>query len=146
MKVVYAKVVADLFHYGHVSFLKAARGLGDSLVVHVVDDQRVKAMKRQPVMSQWERMEVVAACRYVDKVVAEGPKVITREFMDSHGYDLYAFAYVDECELSVKRGDCPDLPERMLGILRYTDGISTTIVVQRILDRAREEAITPLRA
>ena len=136
MNIVYTKVVADLFHYGHSNFFKAARALGDLLVVHVVDDARVRDAKRLPIMTQQERMAVVAACRYVDRVTAEGPKIITPEFMARHGYHLYAFSYVDEQELRTKRADCPDLPDEMLGIIKYTAGISTTEILQRVHARS----------
>ena len=36
---VYAEMVADLFHRGHVEFLKRARALGDYLIVGVMSDE-----------------------------------------------------------------------------------------------------------
>ena len=35
---VFADMVADLFHYGHVEFLKQARALGDYLLVGICGD------------------------------------------------------------------------------------------------------------
>ncbi|MGQ3684037.1 MAG: adenylyltransferase/cytidyltransferase family protein [Candidatus Loosdrechtia sp.] len=134
LKIVYTKVVADLFHYGHVNFFRQAKKLGDKLYVHVVDDERIRKHKCQPIMTQQERIAVVEACWYVDKVFAEGPKVITKDFMRERGYAVYAFSYVDEEELKTKRNDCLDLPESMLGVIPYTPNISTTAVIQRILD------------
>lgn len=135
MKTIYTKVVADLFHPGHVNLFRNARALGDRLVVHVVDDARVTAFKRQPIMNQRERLELVAACRYVDQAVEEGPRVITRAFMEEHGYSIYAFAYADEKELVTKRKDCPDLPDTMIATLVYTPGISTTQLFERMRQR-----------
>lgn len=135
MRTVYTKMVADLFHPGHVEFLKAARALGDRLVVHVVDDQRVKQAKRLPIMIQQERLAVVAACRYVDEVRREGPKVISQEFMAQNGFDLYAVSFSSEEEKATKRADCGDLPDTMIAVLPYTDGISTTSILHRIASR-----------
>ena len=132
MKVIYTKVVADLFHYGHVNFFKNARALGDKLVVHVVNDERVRLSKRPPVMTQEERIAVVAACRYVDQVLADGPKIITPEFMMEQGYHTYVFSYSSDEELQTKLADCPDLPKEMIAILPYTSGISTTDILHRI--------------
>src|SRR5690606_31919430 len=109
MKIIYTKMVADLFHPGHVNFLRNARALGDRLIVHIVDDLRVTAFKREPVMTQEERMSVVAACRYVDQVTAVGPRIITLDFMREHNYAVYAFACSGDKELTTKREDCPDL-------------------------------------
>lgn len=135
MTTVYTKMVADLFHPGHVEFLRAARALGNRLVIHVVDDERVKKAKRLPIMTQAERLAVVAACRYADEVRLDGPKVITQEFMAENGFDLYAVSFSNVQEMEVKRGDCGDLPENMIAVLPYTDGISTTSILQRMVSR-----------
>jgi len=134
MKTIYTKVVADLFHMGHVNFFRNARALGDKLVVHVVDDTRVTMAKRKPIMSQAERIALVSACKYVDETKADGPIVITREFMNKHGYDIYAFAVSGEGELASKLADCPDLPPEMLGVLDRTPGISTSDLIRKVLD------------
>jgi cytidyltransferase-like protein len=132
IRTVYTKMVADLFHPGHVEFLKAARALGDRLVVHVVDDARVQAAKRLPIMTQQERAAVVDASRYVDEVRLEGPKVMSHAFMTQNGFDLYAISFSDEAEKLIKRGDCGDLPDSMIAVLPYTPQISTTTLLQRI--------------
>lgn len=133
---VYAKIVGDLFHPGHVAFLEAARRLGSHLTVCVVPDERVAAHKnRRPVMSTAERVAVVSACRWVDAVITDGPRVITRAFMAERGFDLYAFGAVDDAELAVKLADCADLPEAMRIRVPYTAGISTTALIRRIRER-----------
>lgn len=130
---VYTKVVGDLFHHGHARFFEQARKAGDRLVVHVVSDERVAALKqRRPIMTHQERLAVIQSCRWVDEVKGDGPKVITRAFMDEHNYGKYAFSYTDEAEKLVKRNDCPDLPEHMIVTFPYTQGISTTEILRRI--------------
>ena len=136
MKKIYAKVVADLMHPGHVEFFRKARALGDSLTVNVVPDERVARAKRKPVMSTQERATMVAACRYVDEVIVDGPKVITREFMQARGFDVYAFGANGDGELATKLADCEDLPEDMKVRVDYTAGISTTEIIARVLRRA----------
>jgi cytidyltransferase-like protein len=39
---VYVDMVADLFHYGHVNFLKQARQFGDYLLVGIHSDKVVE--------------------------------------------------------------------------------------------------------
>ena len=68
---VYVDMVADLFHYGHVEFLKQARALGDYLLVGVHSDDVVAAHKRKPILTMQERVASVAGCRYVDEVLPE---------------------------------------------------------------------------
>lgn len=138
MKTVYTKLVADLFHYGHVEFLKNARTLGDRLVVHVVDDARVKTAKRLPIMNQQERVAVIAACRFVDEVRLEGPIVMTQEFMKQNQFDIYAVSFATEQEKQIKLKDCGDLPTEMIGVLPYTSGISTTDIIERVSLRSAQ--------
>ena len=56
---VYVEGVFDLFHSGHVNFLKAAREQGDRLIVALVSDQDVCTYKPAPIVSFEERKKVV---------------------------------------------------------------------------------------
>jgi len=62
----------DLLHVGHVRYLRAAKRLGDILVVAINDDDSVRRLKgpRRPVFPLAERMELVAALQDVDFVVS----------------------------------------------------------------------------
>jgi len=128
---VYADMVADLFHAGHVEFLRRARELGDELVVGVHSDETVAAYKRPPVMTMAERLPVVAACRHVDQVIPDAPIVVTREWIEQHGIDLVVHGDdLDESSLEYMYG----IP-RELGILRlvpYTPGVSTSELIERV--------------
>ena len=70
--VVYAAGVWDMFHVGHLNILKAAKALGDVLIVGVSTDELVFKYKgHHPLLSYEDRSAVVAACRYVDVVVPQ---------------------------------------------------------------------------
>lgn len=80
-RVVFTNGVFDLLHPGHVRYLKAARALGDVLVVGVNSDRSVRANKgpSRPVMPERERVEVLEALSAVDAAVIfdeETPQVI----------------------------------------------------------------------
>ncbi|HWS78761.1 MAG TPA: adenylyltransferase/cytidyltransferase family protein [Thermomonas sp.] len=132
-RVVYTRIVADLFHRGHVAYLAAARALGDRLVVYVLDDDHVRAVKRAPILAQADRIAVVAACRHVDAVVASGPRVLTPEYMREQGYDLYALGHADPREAEAKLRTCSALPEAMRVVIPYTEGISSSEIRRRIV-------------
>jgi cytidyltransferase-like protein len=135
---IYTKVVADLFHHGHIRFFKAARELGTHLTVGVVPDDRVAAYKgKTPVFSLSERLEIVSACRWVDQVTSNGPKLITKSFMEENNFHIYAFGAFNDQEYSTKLNDCPDLPETMRSVIPYTPGISSTIIRERIAGLGR---------
>lgn len=66
---VYTGGTFDLFHAGHVNFLRECSKFG-SVTVALNTDEFIEAYKgKPPVMSYQERAEVLLACRYVDDVV-----------------------------------------------------------------------------
>jgi cytidyltransferase-like protein len=130
---VYTKVVADFLHPGHIRFFKAARELGTHLTVCVVPDARVSDNKAiTPVFTTDERVEMVAACRWVDHVITDGPKVVSLDFMTKHQFRIYAFGANDASELAAKLADCPELPVEMRAVIPRTPGISSTLIRQRL--------------
>ena len=70
----------DLLHLGHVTYLEAARTLGDCLLVGVNGDASVRRLKGEgrPVMPAVDRALLVAALRAVDHVVVFEEDDVTR--------------------------------------------------------------------
>lgn len=64
----YADMVADLFHWGHVNFLRQCKLHCDYLIVGIVQDADVVRFKKAPVMTTEERVKVVKTIKYVDEV------------------------------------------------------------------------------
>jgi glycerol-3-phosphate cytidylyltransferase len=69
--VVFTNGCFDILHAGHVRYLKAARELGDCLILGLNSDQSVRAIKgpTRPINPQDDRAEVVSALWAVDYVV-----------------------------------------------------------------------------
>lgn len=61
----------DLIHFGHIHFLKKAKGLGNYLVVALESDTNVRKLKGRgrPVHSQKQRKAMLEAISFVDKVI-----------------------------------------------------------------------------
>jgi glycerol-3-phosphate cytidylyltransferase len=69
MIVGYTPGVYDLFHIGHLNILRRSRLQCDYLIAGVTTDaEALKVKGRAPVRSQEERMAIVGAVRYVDRV------------------------------------------------------------------------------
>ena len=68
MRVV-ATGVFDIIHAGHAHFLNAAKQHGDELVVIVANDDTVRKMKGEPILSAEMRSEVVSHIKPVDQTV-----------------------------------------------------------------------------
>ncbi len=128
---VYVDMVADLFHYGHVNFLRQAREHGDYLLVGVHADETVMSYKRRPIFSMEERVASVEGCRYVDKVVSNAPLSIDRAWIEQHDIDLILHGDDVSGEMEEFWYKIPIA----MGIYRsvsYTPGISTTEIIARI--------------
>ena len=77
-KVVLANGCFDVLHVGHLRYLRAARELGDILVVAVNSDRSVRAIKDEgrPILTEQERVALVEALECVDfSVVFDEPDV-----------------------------------------------------------------------
>jgi len=82
-KVVYVDGGWDMFHAGHVEFLREARKLGDFLLVGVHNDIAVNNARgsNYPIMNLNERVLSVLACKHVGDVVIDPPWHMTREMI-----------------------------------------------------------------
>ncbi|KAJ1853601.1 choline phosphate cytidylyltransferase [Coemansia sp. RSA 1822] len=138
-RVVYVDGAFDLFHTGHIEFLRRARELGDYLLVGVHDDQTVNAVKggNFPVMNLQERVLGVLQCRYVDEVVIGAPYSITKDVLeDVYHVDAVAHGASDQ-PLDIDGKDPYALPKER-GIYHEVDhpglDLTTSAIINRIID------------
>ncbi|MCA0144839.1 D-glycero-beta-D-manno-heptose 1-phosphate adenylyltransferase [Blastococcus sp. LR1] len=121
----------DLLHPGHVATLRAARGLGDCLVVCINSDDSVRRLKgpSRPLVSAPDRARVLEALEFVDAVVVfeeDTPSAVLewlRPDVWAKGGD-YAGADLPEAEVLRTWGG-------QAVVLPYLDGHSTTALVER---------------
>lgn len=131
-KVVFTNGCFDLLHAGHVTYLEAARALGDVLVLGLNTDASVRENKgpTRPINNEIDRARVVGALKAVDYVVLFGEKT-AETIIAKVRPDIY-----------VKGGDytLDTLPEAKIvqsygGRVEFIDmvaGRSTTNVIERI--------------
>jgi len=136
-RIVFTNGCFDLIHPGHVRYLRAAKGLGDVLVVALNSDASVRRLKgpTRPLVPQRDRCEVMAALEMVDYVTL---------FTDDTPYKLIARLQPD---VLVKGGDWT--PDRIVGAdivrarggtvrsIRFAPGYSTTRLVEQIAKTSR---------
>ena len=131
-RVVFTNGCFDLLHPGHVSYLRAARSLGDALVVGLNSDASVRRLKgpARPVVPEKDRAIMLEALESVDAVVLFGEDTPIRLMREL------------EPAVYVKGGDyrIEDLPEaevaREFGaevkIIPFEPGYSTSALIERI--------------
>jgi D-beta-D-heptose 7-phosphate kinase / D-beta-D-heptose 1-phosphate adenosyltransferase len=121
----------DLLHPGHVATLRAARGLGDCLVVCINSDDSVRRLKgpSRPLVTATDRARVLEALEFVDAVVVfeeDTPSAVLERLRPdvwAKGGD-YAGADLPEAEVLRTWGG-------QAVVLPYLDGHSTTALVER---------------
>ncbi len=122
----------DLLHPGHLDVLRQAHEHGDCLVVAVNTDESVRRLKGvgRPVTALAERMELLAAVRWVDYVVSfaeETPIEVVRELQPevyAKGADWRSRPLIEA-----------DLARELGGEVVFLDllpGYSTTQIIDRI--------------
>jgi glycerol-3-phosphate cytidylyltransferase-like family protein len=78
-----------------------------------------------------ERVAVVAACRYVDRVIQDPPMIVDAAFLDSIGA---AFACHGDDLSEAER----DFAAKRLKIVPYTRTVSSREIIERVARRLRE--------
>ena len=124
-------MTADLFHFGHVNFLKQASEIGDYLIAGIHSDETVQNYKRSPIMTMEERISIVASCRYVDEVIPNAPLIIDLKWIKKH--NIHLVVHGDDFSEDLLQL-CYKIPIEM-GIFKkvpYTPGISTTDIMNRL--------------
>ena len=138
---VYTGGTFDLFHSGHVAFLKKCALVG-SVTVSLNTDEFIKAYKgNSPVMSYDERKAVLLACRYVDAVVPNVGGADSKIAIELAAPDFVIigsdWARRDYYKQMQFDQDWLDERDISLCYIPYTSGISTTDLKKRILERVK---------
>lgn len=69
-KIVYTGGTFDLFHFGHLNFLRQCSMIGDKVVVALNTDDFIERYKgTAPVIEYEHRKAILESCEYVDEVV-----------------------------------------------------------------------------
>ena len=134
-KIVYIDGIWDLFHYGHVNFIKRCKKEGDILIVGVTSDKDCEEIKRKPVLTMDERIKVLESCKYVDKIIAPCPcQGITKDFIEEHKINLIIHAD-DYSEENLKKYYSVPIELGIFKSISYTTTISTTTIINRLTNR-----------
>lgn len=129
----YTTGVYDLFHVGHLNILKRAKEQCDYLIVGVSTDELVLSeKKKKPVIPFEDRVRIIEAIRYVDKVVPQPDKNKLAAYERYHFDKMFVGSDWQGTE-AWQRFEKQFAP---LGVeiiyLPHTDGISTSQLITRV--------------
>jgi glycerol-3-phosphate cytidylyltransferase len=126
--------VFDLFHRGHLEFIKQAKSYGDSLFVIVNGDAFTSEYKRRPVYSEEDRKAIIESLRFVDDVIISNCADI-KPYIEK--YDIDVIFHGDDWEHdSYMRQICVDDDYLLKNNVRieytsYYPGISTSEIINK---------------
>ncbi|XP_074273700.1 ethanolamine-phosphate cytidylyltransferase-like [Silene latifolia] len=137
-RVVYIDGAFDLFHAGHVEILRAARQLGDFLLVGIYTDQTVSEIRGPgyPLMNLHERCLSVLGCRYVDEIIMGAPWEVTQDMIKTFNISLVVRGTVSEANPLVNDDTDPYAVPKKMKMFRMLESpkhITTSSVAHRII-------------
>jgi glycerol-3-phosphate cytidylyltransferase len=134
-KNVYVIGVFDLFHRGHIEFLKKAKSLGHRMIVAINGDDMVASYKRKPFYSEADRLEIIKSLKFVDEAFIirdyDNKVYIEQYGIDAivHGNDWERNSYLQQIRVTdeyLKKRNTD------LVLVPYTAGVSTSQIIKQI--------------
>ena len=122
----------DILHRGHLELLNFARSKGDTLLVAIDTDRRVKELKgdTRPINNQQDRKFHLENLKAVDGVMLFDSKEELIEIMKGWEPDIY----VKGSDWKSNSGTAHQYSKEVIYYDRVSD-YSTTNIIQRIADR-----------
>ncbi len=133
-KIVFTNGCFDILHFGHVTYLKEAKSLGDILVIGINTDDSINRLKgdKRPIVPLDERMDILEALESVDYIISfsqDTPKELIKQIKP---------------DILVKGGDYSSIKELVghdfvisyggdVKILSHIPNASTTNIIKKIL-------------
>jgi rfaE bifunctional protein nucleotidyltransferase chain/domain len=129
----------DLLHVGHLRYLRAARALGDRLIIALNDDASTRGLKGvgRPILPLAERAELLLALDAVDAVMAFGTATAVDPVRRLRP-DVYVKG--GDYDAASRRPPEADAAEEAGGavvFLPFVAGRSTTGLIERIRELGR---------
>ena len=131
MIIVYAYVVGDILHYGHIRHLLNAKALGDKLIVGVLTDEAVMEKKPRPIIHFSERLALINALECVDLAVPQDTYAPHKNVKDVGADVLVESTSHNEKLISYSKSLMESLGGRLV-ILPYYQGQSSTKIKEGI--------------
>jgi choline-phosphate cytidylyltransferase len=140
MKIVYTDGIFDLFHRGHIEYLKLCKNIFSNeeeeevfLIVGIVNDKDASGYKRIPIYNENDRYEIIKNIKCVDKIIKDAPLIITEDFMLENKIDYVIHSFSNASDEGVQ-DEFFKVPIQMgkFKKIQYYSSISTTDIIKRI--------------
>ena len=132
---IYIDGIYDLFHGGHLDSLQKAKNYSNDtfLIVGLISDIDSKNYKRDPIINQNERYQILSNLKIVDQVIFPAPLYLDNEFIKKHNIDIVLHCFSDLQDYE-KQKDFYKEVENIFHQLPYSEINSTSKIIKKIKD------------
>lgn len=135
--VVYIAGAFDMFHIGHLRFIKECAKLGTYVVVGLHTDQEVNRYRgvNHPIMNLNERTLSVLACKFVNEVVIGAPYKVDEAMLNHFNVKVVCHGLATP-QTPGEDGENPYAVAKQKGLFREVDSkntLTTSGIIERIL-------------
>ncbi|MCG9756131.1 adenylyltransferase/cytidyltransferase family protein [Shewanella insulae] len=127
--------VFDLFHRGHVEFLKKAATFGDELIILINGDEMTEKYKRRPIYSEQDRAAILSALSCVT-VVEITNSFDVKPYIEKYNIDVIVHGNDWEHDSYLEQIRCTEEYLRQQNVtMAYTDyhsSVSTSALLKQI--------------
>lgn len=136
-KIVTTNGIFDIFHIGHLNFLRKAKALGDILIVGVNSDSSTKKLKgeKRPINPENHRAELVAGLQCVDYVFIFNDE-IPNQWLEKIKPDIHVKGSDRTMDQIIEKGVVENYQGKVV-LLDLIEGTSTTKLIEKILEKYR---------
>ena len=130
---IYMDGVFDIIHSGHFNAFRQAQYLGDILVCGLNSDADVAKAKGKTLMDIKERSSLAGSSKWIGELALDTPYTPTIETLDKYECDY--LAHGDDIPTNEHGNTIYDeiIAKKRLRVFRRTEGISTTVIIGRLL-------------
>ena len=134
-KKIYIDGIFDLFHAGHLETLKyiKANFKNHLLVVGLINDKDATNYKREPIIDENNRFNMLESCKYIDSIIRNAPLIITPKFLDENYIDLVVHSFSDIDDKTQQQSFFKQIIEiGKFQEIPYSNGLSTSSILEKI--------------
>lgn len=90
MKIIWTNGCFDILHPGHIELFKAAKALGDRLIVGIDTDEKVSLDKGsdRPINKLCDRVSMLEAIKYIDEIHVFGSRIELEQLIEFYNPDV----------------------------------------------------------
>ena len=136
-KTIYAGMAADLIHHGHINLIKKARKYG-LIIIGILSDEAVESYKRKPIFNYNQRKLIFENIKGVHKVVKQNSLSYLKNLNKyKPDYVIHGDDWKKGLQLKTRTEviQCLKKWNGRLIEVKYTKNISTTIILNKIMNK-----------